>query len=66
MSHWLLLVPAVLPVCALIRWLAVLRFGRWLVRETGDPAALGHAAALADAMRGRRSLPPTDTSTERS
>ena len=47
------LVPVVGPICLLLAWLAYLRFARWLVQHTGDPASLKHAATLARAVRRR-------------
>ena len=51
MSDWLWLTPVVGPVCLLLAWVAYLRFARWLVTQTGDPASLEHAVSLARAVR---------------
>jgi len=60
MSEWLWLAPAIGPVCLLFAWLSYLRFARWLVTHTGDPADLKHAAALARAMRKQPDEPSAD------
>lgn len=57
MSDWLWLAPVVGPVCLLLGWLAYLRFARWLVSQTGDPASLEHAVALARAVRKKADTP---------
>ncbi|WP_040339461.1 tyrosine-type recombinase/integrase [Candidatus Blastococcus massiliensis] len=46
------------PICLLLGWLAYLRFARWLVQHTGDPASLAHAATLARAVRKQPDAPP--------
>lgn len=53
-----LLATIVAPICLLLGWLAYLRFARWLVQHTGDPASLAHAAALARAVRKQADAPP--------
>ncbi|RZU30619.1 hypothetical protein BKA19_0239 [Blastococcus saxobsidens] len=53
-----LLAAIVAPVCLLLGWLAYLRFARWLVQHTGDPASLAHAATLARAVRKQSDSPP--------
>jgi hypothetical protein len=50
-----------LLVCGLVRclgWFLYLRFCRYLVDKTGDPAALTQAATVARAFRGPRPSPP--------
>lgn len=58
MNDWLWLAPIVGPICLLLAWLAYLRFARWLVTHTGDPASLEHAVALARAVRKPPDDPP--------
>jgi len=57
MSDWLWLTPVVGPVCLLLAWVAYLRFARWLVTQTGDPASLEHAVSLARAVRKQGDAP---------
>lgn len=57
MSEWLWLAPVVGPICLLLAWLAYLRFARWLVTQTGDPASLEHAVSLARAVRKQADAP---------
>jgi hypothetical protein len=58
MSEWLWLAPAVIPVCGLLRWLALFRYGRWLLKHTDDhPRAMRQVEALARVMRARPMLP---------
>lgn len=57
MSDWLWLAPVVGPICLLLAWLAYLRFARWLVMQTGDPACLEHAVSLARAVRRQADAP---------
>jgi hypothetical protein len=46
----LLILGTVMTLCAMVAWIAYLRFCRWLVERTGDPKALRDAAVAARAF----------------
>jgi hypothetical protein len=48
---YLLIGPAIVAVCALIGWLAWLRFNRWYYMQTRDPEAFKQAKPVAEAFR---------------
>ncbi len=51
-TSWLVLLLAGGATAATVRWLAYLFFCAWVIRRTGDPAALDHVATAARAFPG--------------
>lgn len=62
MSEWLWLAPAALPVCGLLRWLALLHYGRWLLKNSDDQSrAMKQVETLAQSMQVKAMLPSRST-----